>query len=187
MKTKKITLYYSVTNKEVIPPKQSVLDRKDAWLGELMKSVEAEWKPRIVKVTYEIFNPETEQQRKFFEGPVVEFFAVQHEDIYEGEISNEKKKRYRETLLDWALGFDVQLIDKRMVRRRKTTTDFIETQQWSDFLNNLEEGIFEEHGYEFPDSKDYWKLAEQYGYEKAKEISIEQLKRRMRSRNPQGK
>ena len=184
MKTKKIVLFYSVTNKEVIPPKKTALDRKDDWLNTLMKTIEAEWKPRIVRVTYEIFNPEVEQQRKFFNGPVVEYFGVQHEDKYDGELSNDQKKRVRETLLDWGLGFDVELVD-RVVRRRKSTGDFIETQQWNDLLENLREGIFEEHGYEFPKSEDFWKLSRQYGYDKAKKIAIENLQKRMRSRNPQ--
>lgn len=181
MRTKKITLFYNVTNKEVVPPAQTALERKETWLKELMQSVEAEWKPKIVKVTYEIHNPETDQLRKFFNGPVVEYFAIQHEDLYEKQLEPEKKKRYRETILDWALGYDVKLID-RVIRRRKSTTDFVEVQQWNDFLHTLEETIFQEHGYEFPDSKEYWKLAEVYGYDKARKISIEQLQRRMRSK-----
>ena len=181
MRTKKISLFYSVTNKEIIPPKQSDIERKDAWLADIKKSIEAEWKPKIVKVTYEIYNPETEDLRQFFNGPVVEYFAIQHEDLYENRPTPELKKRYRETILDWALGYDVQLID-RTTRKRKSTADFVEVQEWNDFLHTLEETIFEQHGYEFPKSKDFWKLTEEHGYKKAQEIAIEQLQRRMRSK-----
>lgn len=184
MKTKKIILYYSVTTRKVLPPKESAMQRKEEWLRMVQASVPSDYEPKQVKVTYQLFNPEVEQQRKYFNGPVVEYFGIQHEDKYDGRLTTEQKKLYRETILDWALGYDVPIMGGKMIRRRKSSSDFVETQQWSDFLNTLQETIFDQHGFEFPDTKEYFKLAEAYGHEKAKTIAIEQLQRRMRSRNP---
>lgn len=181
MKTKKITLYYSVTQKAVIPPGPGEMERKDQWIRQIQAEVESEWKPKTVRVTYQIYNPEIDQQRKFLEGPVVDYWLIQTKDILDGEITPLMKRKARETLLDRVLGYDVELID-RTVRRRKTTTDFTETQQWHDFLEMLRETEFDPNGYDFPDSEEFWKMAEAYGYDKAKEVAIEQLQARLRAK-----
>lgn len=181
MKTKKITLYYSVTTREIIPPGPGELQRKDQWLREVQASVEADWKPKTVRVIYQLYNPETEQQRKFLEGPVVDYWLIQSQDLIDQEITPLMKRKARETLLDRTLGYDVELID-RTVRRRRTTTDFTETQQWHDFLEMLRETEFEPNGYEFPDSEEFWKMADAYGYEKAKSVAIEQLQKRLKAK-----
>lgn len=181
MKTKKITLYYSVSTRAVTPPGPGELQRKEQWIRELQASVEADWKPKMIRVTYELYNPEVDQQRKFLNGPVIEYWIIQSQEIMQGDVTPGVKKKGRETLLDKALGYDVELID-RTARRRKSTSDFLETQQWHDFLEMLRETEFEPNGYEFPNSEDFWKMAEAYGYEKAKAVSIEQLQARMRAR-----
>lgn len=181
MKTKKITLYYSVGTRAITPPGPGEIERKDQWLREVMASVEADWKPKTVRVIYHLYNPEIEQQRKFLEGPVVEYWLIQSQDILQGDPTPATKKKARETLLDRVLGYDVELID-RTVRRRRTTTDFTETQQWHDFLEMLRETEFEPNGYEFPDSEYFWKMAEAYGYDKAKAVAIEKLQERLRAK-----
>lgn len=179
MRTRKISLFYNVTRTEIIPPPSPVLVRKDAWLKELQASVEADWAPRIVKLTYEIFNPEVEQQRKFFNGPVVEYYAIQNDNLTSGEMAPERKKRYREQILDELLGFDVHLVN-RVVRRRKSTGDFRDTQVWHDFLEELREALFDPNGYEFPDSKAFWELAEKVGYDQAKDVATKQLQEKLK-------
>lgn len=181
MRTKKITLYYSVTQKKVIPPGPGELERKDSWIRIIQSEVKSEWEPITVRVTYQIFNPETDQQRKFMEGPVVDYWLIQSQDLLDGDISPAMKRKARETLLDKTLGYDVDLMDGK-ARRRKSTTDFVETQEWHNYLEMLRETEFEPNGYEFPNSEDFWKMAEAYGYDKAKAASIEQLRRRLKGK-----
>lgn len=178
MKTKKLTLIYKLTQTAVIPPAAEIVERKDEWLHDIQKTVEAEWKPAMVKVTYELVNYEIERIRKFFNGPVVDYYAYQNEHQTEGEITPAMKKRYREDILDQALGYDVELI-KKTVRRRKSTSDFATTQKWTDMLQFIQENLFDQAAYEFPDSEHFWELAKQYGYERAKSIAIGQLQERM--------
>jgi hypothetical protein len=115
---------------------------------------------------------------RFFNGPVVEYYAIQNQDITKGEISPELKKRTRETILSDALGYDIQLLNRKE-RRRKSTSDFRSTQEWNDFLQTVEETIFDSAGYEFPKSKDFWELSDKHGYEEAKRIAREQLQTRI--------
>jgi len=178
MITKKISLFYEVTNKEIVPPGQGAIDKKDAWIKEIQRSVEAEWKPRVIKVTYELFNPETEQQRKFFEGAVVDYWLIQSQEDIHIEITPGMHKKARETLLDNILGFNVSLMN-RVVRRRRSTTDFIDTQKWHEFLETLKETEFDPNGYEFPDSKYFNGLADKYGYEKAKGVALDELRKKL--------
>lgn len=181
MKTKKITLYYSVGTREITPPGPGELERKDQWLRQVQAEVPADWKPTMIRVTYQIYNPEITQQRKFLEGPVVEYWLIQSQDLADHEPTPAEKKKARETLLDKVLGYDVELID-RTVRRRRTTTDFTETQQWHDFLETLRETEFEPNGYEFPDSEYFWQQVQAYGYEKAKGIVLTQLRDRLKAK-----
>lgn len=181
MKTKKITLYYSVTSREVMPPGPGELQRKDYWIKEVQSTVEADWKPKTIRVTYELYNPEVDRMRKFLNGPVVEYWIIQSQDIHTGEIGTALKKKGRETLFDKALGYDVELVD-RTVRRRRSTADFVEVQQMHDFLEMLRETEFDPNGYEFPDSEYFWKMSDAYGYEKAKDMAIEALQARLRAK-----
>lgn len=178
MKTRKITLFYEITPTAVRPPTPEQLARKDEWLKEIQRSVPSEWDPKMVRVSYELFNPETQKIRKFFEGPVVEYFAIQTNDMLTGRPSRSQLDEVRETLLSDALGFDVHLIGK-VERRRKSTSDFTDTQQWNDMLAELKETHFEPNGYEMPDSDEFWKLSEGIGYERAKEESIKSLQQRL--------
>lgn len=179
MRTKRITLYYELTPKEIIPPKPEAIARKDAWIKEIQRGIEADWKPVQIRVEYRIFNPEVEAQRKFFEGPVVEFYTIQTKEMLEGRPSKAQNDEVRETILSDALGYDVQLLG-RTERRRTSTTDFTDTQRWHDFFEEIRETHFEPNGYEMPDSKAFWEMAEKIGYDKAKEESIKQLQARMR-------
>lgn len=180
-KTKKITLWYQATKQGLVPPSPSSMERKESWLKGILGSIEADWKPILIEVTYRLVNPEVEQQRKFFNGPVVEYFAIQNDNLLEGELAPERKKRYREEILDQVLGYDVQLID-RAVRRRKSTGDYTDTQQWHDFLEELRETIFEPNGFEMPDSEAFWELSKQVGYDQAKGISIQKLRERLKKK-----
>lgn len=177
MKTKKITLFYQIGRDETWPPTPVALARKQAWLDEIGRSIRKASELRIVRVTYELFNPEVEQQRKFFNGPVVEYYAIQSGDI-KGPVTREVIDRYRETMLSDLLGYELELVNRKE-RRRKSTADFVSTQQWHDFLERLREEVFEPQGYEMPDSEAFWEMAKKYGYNQAKVVAIEQLQKRI--------
>lgn len=181
MRTKKIVLFYEITPKEIRPPAPEALERKDAWIKEIQRSVPADYEPKMVRVTYQLYNPEVQKLRKFFEGPVVEYFTIQTRDMLEGRPTKEQKDETRETLLSDALGYDVQLIGKTE-RRRESTSDFTDTQQWNDMLAELKETHFDPNGYEMPDSDEFWKLSEVIGYGRAQEESIKNLQSRLRKK-----
>jgi len=181
MKTKKITLYYEVTSREVIPPGPGEMERKDHWIKEVQSTVEADWKPKTIRVVYEVYNPEVDRMRKFLNGPVVEYWIIQSQDILTGKIGVEIKKMGRETLFDKALGYDVEIVGGT-ARRRRSTSEFSEVQQMHDFLEMLRETEFEPNGYEFPDSEYFHEISKAYGYDKAKEIIEEGLQKRLRAK-----
>lgn len=172
MNTKKITLYYGVTPKELIPPNAIDIERKNKWVEQVQYTVPSEWEPKTIKVTYELVNPEVDQQRKFFNGPVVRYWFLQSQ---EREMTPKLKKQARTTLLDQVLGYDVELLDGSKTRERKSTKDFTDTQQWHNFLETLRETEFEPNGYEFPNSEDFNRLSKIYGHAKAEQISVEQM------------
>jgi hypothetical protein len=183
MTTKKITLFYQVTQKEVTPPPILEIERKNRWVKDIQKTVEAEYKPKIIKTTYEEFNPEIENQWKFFNGTCVLYYAIQNMDCTGTSLpDNESLKMYRELLLDEVLGYDLKLVD-RTIRKRKSTTDFRTVSRWNTFLKELQENVFDPAGYIFPDSKEFWELVKEVGYEQAKKISIEKLQSNLRSKN----
>lgn len=171
-------MYYTLLQDKVIPPDPDVLKRKEAWIDAIQKEVPSEWEPIMLKVHYKIVNKEINKIRKFFEGPVVEYWIVQKNEITDGRPDALTKKKARETLLWSVLGYEVELIGDK-VRSRKSTADFTDTQEWNDFLETLRETEFEPNGYEFPKSEDFWKLADSVGFEQAKEASIDQLQKRM--------
>lgn len=176
MKTTRIALFYQITQTEVYPPSATELERKDRWIKELQKTVEADFKPLIIKVLYEMFDPEVEDQRRFFEGVVVLYWLIQNKDIFTGVPDTDMLDKAREEILDETLGYDFQAISK-IIRKRKSTKDFKIVQKWNTFLNTLRETIFDPEGYSFPDSEAFWLLVEEYGYEQAKKISIQELQR----------
>lgn len=181
MKTKKITLYYNVTPSKIIPPSKGELDKKEYWLAEVQATVPSEWQSKTVRVTYELYDIDVDKMRKFLNGPVIEYWIIQSQEIHSGEISPSIKKKGRETLFDRALGYDVQMIDGK-ARRRRSTADFTQVQEMHDFLEMLRETEFEPNGYEFPDSEQFWKMAEAYGYDRAKGEAIKALQGRMTAR-----
>lgn len=174
-------LFYEATQSEVKPPAERELERKDRWVKEVQRGVEADYKPEYIKVTYELHNPEIERQRRFFNGTCVKYYAIQNENMLEGVPDSPTLKKYRETILDEMIGYDLHLV-KKVVRRRKSTSDFQSVQAWNKFLNTLEETIFDSAGYEFPDSKDFWELVKEHGYEQAERISIERLQAKMKAK-----
>lgn len=180
-RTKSITLAYKLTQTEIIPPSPKDVARKDEWIKTLQHEVEADYKPLIVKVRYEIFNPEIEQQRRFFEGACVEYYAIQNKDMVAGRPDPVMLKQYREEILDEMLGFDYKTVNK-IIRTRESTADFKTVQAWHTFLQKLEETIFDSAGYEFPDSKKFWELAKAHGYDQARQIVIDQLQASMQKR-----
>ena len=183
MKTKSMTLYYQVTKDKIEPASVESLERKNQWIREMQKEVPSEWDPIILKITYRISNREVERLRKFFNGPVVEYWIIQATELYDGRPDSQTKKRARETLLYQALGYEVELMDGKKERARKSTADFTDTQEWNDFLQTLQETEFEPNGYEFPDSKEFWELCEKHGYTKAHEISVTQLQKRLQKKS----
>ena len=179
MKTNRLSLFYQVTQAEVTPPAVRELERKDRWIKDIQRTVEADYKPLLIKVTYEMFNPEIERQRRFFNGTCVKYYAIQNEDMTVGVPANDLLKKYREQILDEMLGYDLHLVN-RVVRRRKSTSDFKTVSAWNKFLNLLQETLFDDAGYEFPDSKEFWELVKQHGYDEAERISLERLQATMK-------
>ena len=177
-KTKKISLYYLITKQEVKPPPTVALERKEAWLNTIQALLKTK-ETKMIRVTYELFNPEIQQMQRFFNGAVIEYYAIQNEDMLIGRPTRLMIDMYRETILDDVLGYDVKLID-RITRRRKSTADFWSTQEWNDFLATLYETHFEPQGYEFPNSEEYWRIAEKAGEEQTRTIVIKQLQDRLR-------
>ncbi len=182
MRTKKIVLFYRLTQDKVIPPAARELARKDNWVKEWQKTIEADFKPMTMKVTYEPFNPEIQRMSRFFNGTCVKYYAIQNMDMTEGIPDSNTIKRYREQILDEMLGYDLHLINKT-VRRRKSTTDFKSVQAWNNFLSTLEETIFDAGGYTFPDSKEFWELVEKHGHDEAERISIDNLQRLIKAKH----
>lgn len=176
-KTKKIELIYTLTQTDVQPPPLRETQRKDSWIKEIQNTVEADWKPKQIKVVYTVFDPEVEQLRKFFH-TCVKYFAIQDMDMTEGEPDYKLLERYREDVLDELLGYDYQTVSK-VIRKRPSTETYKETQPWLVLLKNLEETLFDSHGYEFPDSDEFWRLVKEVGYEKAQDMSIKALQKRM--------
>ena len=181
MKTTRLALFYQITQKEIYPPAARELERKENWLKSMQKTVEADHKPLIVKVTYELFDPEMERQRRFFEGACVPYWVIQQKDMLTGEPDTETLKQAREEILDEMLGYDFHAVT-RVIRRRKSTADFKSVQKWSSFLKTLEETIFDSAGYEMPDSDNFWEMVKQHGHDEAKRIAIEQLQARLKKR-----
>src|ERR1035437_7445035 len=133
MRTKSITLYYKIIPTEVIAPPAESLARKDAWIAEIQKTIPSDRDHQIIKVKYELHNPDIEQQSKFFNGTVTDYYAIQAMDIMEGDIPQITRKQAREQLLDSVLGYDIPLLGEKTTRRRKSSADFTSTQQWNDF------------------------------------------------------
>lgn len=181
MKTKKIKLFYTVSDTETFPPPAAALARKDEWIDEVKRSIAKAGETRLIELQYRVVNPDVERLQKFFNGPVVEYWLIQSKEIMEGDPPAAQLKQARETLLSNVLGYDVVLMD-RTERRRKSTADFDDTQDWNDFLESLRETEFDPQGYEMPDSKLFWELVEKYGYNIAKGMVVMELRRRLKTR-----
>lgn len=182
MITKKIVLYYKITDTEIFHPDPLAIQKKEEWIKANQRTISKPGEIRTIRLTYELFNPEVEDQRKFFNGPVVEYFAIQSGEIMSGELSKDIRDRYRESILSQILGYEVLLIEGKE-RRRTSTSEFTDTQQWHDFLERLRETLFEPEGYEMPISEEFWKLSQKYGYDRAKKISIDKLRERIKAKN----
>jgi uncharacterized protein (UPF0335 family) len=174
MKTKEISLIYKLTPTEVISPSEIDIQRKEEWIKQSQATVESEWQPKMIKVTYKLFDPAIEDQRRFFEGACVKFYAIQNMDLKEGEPSSGMLKEYREYILDEMLGYDHKAVTK-IIRMRKSTSDFKDVQTWNNFLKTLEETLFESAGYRFPDSEHFWELVKKHGYYEADRIVLNEL------------
>lgn len=179
MKTRRIVLYYGITPTAIISPSAKELERKEAWLKAVQASIPAEWTPKKVKVEYTIFNPEVEDQQKFFNGTVVTYYAIQNMGMANPDTTS--LKQYREEILDEMLGYDYQTANK-VLRKRKSTTEFDTVEAWNTFLNEVKETIFDNAGYEFPDSKQFWEWAKEHGYDEAKEIAKRTLWAKMQKK-----
>lgn len=181
-RTKKIILFYFITPKEIIPPPQGDVDRKNEWIKTIQGETESEQQPKMIKTTYELFNPEIEQMMKFFNGPVIKYYAIQNDDLLEGEIEPERIIGYRKMILNEVLGYDIDLPDGTKLRERESTGDWKDTQEWYNFLETLKEGMFAEHGYEFPDSKFFNELKEKHGYAQAEKVVLQKLRDKMKTK-----
>ena len=178
MKNKKISLFYEINKKQIIPPKPEILERKEEWIKEVQQELPEKGRC-VVRLTYEIYNAEIKRQLAFFNGPVMQYYVIQSTDSLDTLPERAEIARWREQLLDDSLGYDLPLIN-RTVRRRKSTADFKTTQKWHDFLERLREDHFEAQGYEFPVSDEFLEMESKHGTEKAQAIMISQLQDRLR-------
>lgn len=178
--TKRVVLMYTVTQSEVIPPPQKERDRLNKFYDQVKRSVKADYEAKYMKVTHEVINPEVENLRSFFH-TCVKYYAIQNEGLTEREPTTEEFQQYREEILDELLGYDYQTVNK-VIRKRPSTSDYKDTQPWLTLLGEMEETIFAQAGYDFPDSKRFWELTKQYGYTKANDISIKQLQEKLKRR-----
>lgn len=177
--TSQITLFYKITQKQLHSPDARELERKKRWTLAVQRTVEDDNKPKIIKVTYSVHNPQIEKQRRFFEGPVVKYYCIQNEDMTDTLPSTTLLTVYRIDILDQVLGYDVHL-HNRVIRERNSTTKFKEVQDWNRLLKTIEETIFDAAGYDFPDSENFWELVKKHGYEEAERISIEKLQNKLK-------
>lgn len=182
MKTKSVTLFYKVTPKEIISPPQLELTRKDEWIKALQKTIPADWDYELVKVTYEMFNPHIQDLQRFFNGTVVLYYCIQNEDMVEGEPTREMLEQYREEMLDELLGYDYKTVHK-VIRKRKSTSDLKTVQAWNTLIKNAQETLFENAGYEFPDSDAFWQLVKEIGYDNAKVESMKRLQTNLKRKH----
>lgn len=171
---------YKLTQEAITPPPTKDLERKDEWLKGIQKSIEAPWKPEIVKVVYTRFNPEVERLRKFFH-TCVKYYAIQNLELTDREETSKEFEQYREEILDELLGYDYQAVHK-VLRKRKSTADFKEVQAWLNLIETLKETLFDAAGYEFPVSEEFWEKVKELGYEQAQALFIKNLQKKMKSR-----
>lgn len=181
MKTKRVTLVYQVTQKEIFQPPKREVARKDEFIKTVQRSVKSDHEPVQIKVTYEIYNPDIEKLRSFFH-TCVKYYAIQNLDLVDREPTSEEFEQYREEILDELLGYDYQTVNK-VVRKRPSTSDYKDTQPWLTLLQEMEETLFAQAGYDFPDSKRFWELVKLYGHSTANTISIKQLQSKIKRQN----
>lgn len=174
MITKAISLFYGVTPDKILPPSSIDIARKDKWIKDLQQTIPSEAEYEMIKVTYELYNPHIADLMRFFNGTVVAYYAIQNEDMTEGEPSSEMLKQYREEMLDELLGYDYKTVNK-VIRKRESTADFKTVQKWNNLVKLTEETLFANAGYEFPNSEAFWELAKKIGYDNARTESIKKL------------
>lgn len=179
MATKKITLIYQLTNLSVNSPRATDIERKDEWIRSIQKKIPS-GQSRYIKQTFEEYDPEVLNSRKFFEGVVIVYYAIQNKDILEGYPDSALLRDQRESLLNEILGYNPRMA-KFLGQDRASTVDFREVQQWNLFLNIIKEEYFDPNGYEFPDSDEFWELATTLrSYDEAHKVSIKRLQESLR-------
>lgn len=181
MKTTSIQLFYKLTPTEIMPPIARELERKEEWIKAQQAGVAAEWESKIVKVEYSIFDPAIEDQRAFFNGTIIDYYAIQSREMMEALPDTSLLRRCREEILMEILKYD-PLVAKVLGKKRASTTEFREVQAWNTFIKTVEEEIFEKGGYLFPVTKEYWDLVEKVGHDEARRISIEKIRNYMKSK-----
>ena len=129
------------------------------WWNRVKKSVKSEWEPVLVRGTFEVLDEEVEKLRKFFEGAIVPYYAIQNEG---GEVGSETVKLYRELLWKEILGFELELPDGSILHKRKSSKTLKKVQDWLDKIEELKVEIFDKNGYIFPDSKKRAEAVERY-------------------------
>jgi len=172
-------LFYTLTREDIWPPYPSDLKRKEDWVKAVQQEIAKPGETRLIKVKYEMHNPEIDRIMKFFNGPVIEYFVIQSTDMVEGRPEPAVLDQYREMLLLDALGYDTNLPDGRVIRQRKSTATFQSVQRWCNFLEEIKEIYFEPNGYEMPDSDEYHILEDGFGKDRATEICIERIQKKL--------
>lgn len=132
-------------------------------------------------MTYELHNPAVARQRRYFNGPVIDFYIIQNENLLEGKPTTEQRKLYRETILFDTLGYTVELKDRK-IEQRKSTSTFTDVQKWHTYLEELRETHFEPNGYEMPDTEQFWALEKKHGMQTAADITIHSLQRKLKQK-----
>lgn len=182
MKTKSITLYYNITPNEIISPSALEISRKEEWIKSIQKTIPSEVEYETIRVQYELFNPHIQDLQRFFNGTVVMYYCIQNDDMIIGEPTSERLAQYREEILDELLGYDYKTVNK-VIRKRKSTTELKSVQAWNNLIKLAQETLFENAGYEFPDSEAFWELVNKVGHDEAKRESRIRLQNNLAKRN----
>lgn len=181
MMTPRIALFYSVLPTEIVSPPGKYMLRKEAWLKEVQATVLEPEHPKLVRVQYEVYDPEVQNMMRFFNGPCVAYYVIQDMGLLDRLPTPKELKQYREDILDQMLGYDFHTV-RRVIHRRKSTADFKTVRNWYVFLEQLKETMFDPSGYEIPDSEWFWELAKKHGYDEAKSIAVKQLQDRLKKK-----
>lgn len=144
---------------------QDILKEKKEFIEKQQGKIQSDWDERFLIATYEIYDPESQDQEGFFESGVVHAYALNcHcEDLIQKGFQPHYKtfedselRLYREDLLEKVYGYDVTLPSGKVLRKRHSTSgNRGNVAKMHRMLEEVREIGFEADGYIFPDAEEY--------------------------------